>query len=344
MFQFIKYIFLWPFSFIYWLILQLRYFSYYSGLKQVYKFKTPIISIGNLTVGGTGKTPIVHFIAEELNEQYHQIAIISRGYGRKSKGFQLVHDGKKILLNPEVSGDEPYLLANLLGNCIVAVDENRINAIHITEQKFNPDIIILDDGFQQLGVQKDLDILLLNSSKPFSELSLLPIGYGRETKKQIQRSSLIVLTKTIEFKLPNWVNKLKYNNVIYSSKFDYEIWEYSKSKYKKIEKFHDGVFAFCGIGDPNSFEVGLKTLGINPVKFKSLKDHEPYSKNTIKALIVEIKQAKVDYIITTEKDIVKLPDGFLKKYRIFTLRVRHNIGDKDSFMEQIKSKLERKNR
>jgi len=342
MFQFIKYSFLWPFSLIYWLILQLRYFVYYIGIKHVQTFKTPIISIGNLTVGGTGKTPMVHFIAEELKELYPKIAIISRGYGRKSKGFQLVHDGNKLKSNPETAGDEPYLLANLLGDCIVAVDENRVNAIHIMEKKYQPDLIILDDGFQQLGIQKDIDILLLNSSKPYSELSLLPMGFGRETKNQIQRSCLMILTKTNEFKLPNWIKKIDYKKEIYATTFEYEIWEYSKRQYKKVEKLNDNIFAFCGIGDPNSFKAGLLSKQISFVECVEFKDHEPYSNKTIQQLNQQIQNLGVNHIITTEKDIVKLPNEFIEKYHIFTLRIRYKFDKKEQYIQQLKTELKRK--
>ena len=123
--------------------------------------------MGNLTVGGTGKTPMVYFIAKELQNYFKSIVIISRGYGRKSKGFQMIHDGKKLKSNVETAGDESFLIANLLKNCIVVVDENRIRAIQIIEQRFNPSLMILDDGFQQLGIIKDINILLLNSSKSF---------------------------------------------------------------------------------------------------------------------------------------------------------------------------------
>ena len=344
MFQILKNILFSPLAFIYWIILQIRYFFYHVGLIKNHRFETPIISVGNLTVGGTGKTPMVFFIAKKLKDSFPKIAIISRGYGRKSKGFQLVHDGKETKLNPEISGDETFLLANLLGNCIVAVDEDRISTTILIEKKFNPDLIILDDGFQQLGIYKNVDILLLNISKPFSELNLLPMGFARETKKQIHRTNLLVFTKTDGFRFPDWTNKLDYQDDIYATVFKNEIWEYSDQGYLQVEDIPKPVFAFCGIGDPNSFEMGLNTLGINPVKFKAFKDHEPYSPRTLEKLIKEIQQTKVGHIITTEKDIVKLPDEFFQKHHIFTLRICHDINDEESFIEQIKSKLERINR
>ena len=102
MFQILKNILFSPLAFLYWIVLQIRYFLYHIGLKKIHQFETPIISVGNLTVGGTGKTPMVHFIAKELQNSFHKIAIISRGYGRKSTGFQLIHDGKELKSNPEL--------------------------------------------------------------------------------------------------------------------------------------------------------------------------------------------------------------------------------------------------
>jgi len=341
MFQILKYLLLFPLSILYRLIIQIRYFLYGNGLNKIHKFETPIISVGNITIGGTGKTPMVHFIADELKTSYPKIAIISRGYGRKSKGFKLIHDGKNLKLNSEIAGDEPFLLANLLGNCIVAVDENRCNAIQKVEEEFSPDLIILDDGFQQLGIRKDVDIVLVNASKPFTELKLLPLGLGREHLDQLKRASLLVFTKTDNYTLPDWHEKLEFQQEIFTAKYESEIWQYTKGGYAKVDKVPENTFAFCGIADPNSFRMSLKTLGINPVKFKAFKDHEPYSTKKIEVLIKEIQRANIDHVITTEKDIVKLSDEFLEKHHIFTTRIKHSFTEKENFIEKIKSEIER---
>ena len=164
-------------------------------------------------------------------------------------------------------------------------NSNRNNAIKNAVQK-NFEVAILDDGFQQLGIHKNVDILLLNASKPFSELNLLPMGFARETRKQIHRAHLLVLTKSDEFNFPDWVYQLSFNKNIFATMYEYEIWEYSDQGYLQVEDIPKPIFAFCGIGDPNSFEIGLSKMDINPVKFKAFKDHEPYSAKTIEVFTI----------------------------------------------------------
>lgn len=342
MLQLVKYITLGPFFILYRIIIQVRYFLYKNGIKENLKFKTPIISVGNITTGGTGKTPMVHFIANKLIHKYSKIAIISRGYGRKSKGYLLVHDGEKLISNPKSAGDEPYLLATVLENCIVAVDENRGNAIQKIEQKFNPDLFILDDGFQQLGIKVDVNIVLINGSKPFSELSLLPVGFGREPLNQLQRANFLIYTKTTNFEYPKWHKELQFEKDNYTAKFESEIWEYSDSGYCKLDTIPENVFAFCGIADPNSFKLGLKKNNVNFIGFRAFRDHEPYSDEIIKKLETEISNFNTKNLITTEKDIVKLPDEFFKKYHIFTICIRHVLSKREKFIQKIISEIERK--
>lgn len=340
MLHLLKYILFYPLSAIYWIIIQIRYFIYRIGIKKVQEFDSPIISIGNITVGGTGKTPMVHFIANELKEFYPKIAVISRGYGRKSNGFQLVHDGQNLLSTPGIAGDEPFLLANLLGNCIVAVDENRNSGIEKIEDKFNPDLILLDDGFQQLGIKKNVDIVLINASKPIEELRLIPLGFGRETLNELKRATILVFTKTENYILPDWKSKLTFNCESFSAKYVSEIWEYTKMSYQKVNKAPKDIYAFCGIADPNSFQLTLKNHNIEPSGFKVFKDHEPYSEQSMNILSTTLLSENIKNIITTEKDIIKLPDEFLEKYHIFTIRINHAFAEKERFIQKIKSEIE----
>lgn len=342
MLQIIKYIIFFPFAVLYRIIIYARYLLYKNGLKKVHHFKTPIISVGNITVGGTGKTPMVHFIANELKLEFPKIAIISRGYGRKSKGFQLVHNGEKLLLDSEIAGDEPFLLSNLLGNCIVAVDENRINAIEKIETEYNPDLIILDDGFQQLGIRKSVDIVLINASKPFSEMKLLPFGFGREPLSKLNRADIIVYTKTKEFNFPDWNDEIEFSGEMFSSKYETSIWEFSKSGYNKIENVPENLYAFCGIADPNSFRYSLKENNINPIGFVKFKDHEPYSQKIMDQLSLEISNKNTKNVITTEKDIVKLSDEFIENHHIFTLRIQHKFLENEKFIQKLKSTIKEK--
>tara|TARA_B100001029_G_C15063817_1_gene461359 strand:- start:7807 stop:8838 length:1032 start_codon:yes stop_codon:yes gene_type:complete len=335
MLRLIKFLLFLPIALLYRIVINTRFFLYKNNLKKSIKFNIPIISVGNITVGGTGKTPMVHFLAKELQINYPKIAILSRGYGRKSKGYHIVNDGNLFLSSPENSGDEPFLLAKLLKNCIVAVDENRIRGIKNLEKEFSPDLIILDDGFQQLGIIKTIDIVLLNASKPFSEFNILPFGLGREPINKLDRADILVYTKTENYQIPSWSTQVHFNGPIFTSKLDAEVWEYRENSYKRIYDFPENIFAFCGIADPNSFRIVLNRNNINPIGLKVFKDHEPYSKKNIKRLIKELSKIKTKNLITTEKDIVKLPNEFFKNYHIFTLRINHIFKEKEILIKKI---------
>ncbi|MAJ43143.1 MAG: tetraacyldisaccharide 4'-kinase [Candidatus Marinimicrobia bacterium] len=342
MLRLIKYIIFIPIALLYRIVITIRYFLYRNGFKKAVKFKTPIISVGNITVGGTGKTPMVYYLVKELQKKYPKISILSRGYGRKTKGFHLVNDGNKLLSSPRNSGDEPFLLANKLGNCIVAVDENRVRGIKNLEEEFKPDLVILDDGFQQLGIHKTIDIVLLNASKSFSEFKVLPIGNGREPISKLKRADILIYTKTKNFQKPKWSSEINIDCPTFNSKYDAEVWEYKDNNYQKIYDLPKNLFAFCGIADPNSFQQVLDKNCISLSGLKVFKDHEPYSKKNIKQLSKEISNKKTKNVITTEKDIVKLPEFFLKNHHIFTIRINHIFEDKNLFINKINSIIKEK--
>lgn len=327
-----------PFALLYFFGLKIQSFLYYTKILKVVNFRTLILSVGNLTVGGTGKTPMVMLLADRLKKKYPNIAILSRGYKRNTSGFEVVHDGKKILTDSESAGDEAFLTASVLNNCVVCVDENRKRGILEIESRFKPDLIILDDGFQQKGIKKDCDIILLNASRPFHEFSLLPMGLGRETIKSLYSASMIVLTKTNQQADPKWMGKIPPINY-YTAVFKPTIWEFSKSEYRQIKKITQDVFAFCGIGDPDSFKNNLKKMHIPVKKFHIFNDHEKYRLHTIKALEDKITNSTCKAVITTEKDLVKLPDSFLEKFHIFALRVNHVLNNERVYLDDILSWL-----
>ncbi|MED5474595.1 MAG: tetraacyldisaccharide 4'-kinase [Candidatus Neomarinimicrobiota bacterium] len=342
MFRLIRFILFIPLAFIYKFIIEVRFFLYNNNFNKITEFKTPIISVGNITVGGTGKTPMVHFLAKELINQYHKIAILSRGYGRKSSGYKVVSDGVSTLSNHLDSGDEPFLLSKLLKNCIVVVDENRIRGIKNIQNQFNPDLIILDDGFQQLSIKKNVDIVLINASKEFSELKLLPFGVGREPIGYLERANFLIFTKAKEFEIPIWESKLNFKNNLYCTDYRSKVVAYNNGYFKSIDILPKSIFAFCGIADPNSFKSILKEKNIFPSSIKIFKDHQSYSKKSLRLLSKEILDCKTENIITTEKDLVKLPDYFTDNYNVYVIRIEHIFEDKELFLQQLKSLIKEK--
>ncbi len=188
---------LFPLTGLYGLAIEIRNLLYDKRCIKTSKFDIPVISVGNLTVGGTGKTPFVIYLAQYLKESSLSVGIVSRGYGRKTKGTVIVHDGKSILSSHDESGDEPWLIASALKSVPVIVDEDRTQGIQTLIDKFPVDVVLLDDAFQHRRAGRDLDILLINSRESSGNYHLLPGGKLREPLRQSRRASLIVHTKCV---------------------------------------------------------------------------------------------------------------------------------------------------
>ena len=169
--------FLFPLSWLYGLIIWIRNYLFNIGLFKSVSFSTPIISVGNITTGGTGKTPMVIYLAKILEKYGCKPGIVSRGYGRSSKGIIMVHDGKDPLVNVDISGDEPYLIGKELNTIPVVVSENRIAGIYELLKNSPVDIVILDDAFQHRKINRTIDIVLLNINTPLNKLKLFPLGF-----------------------------------------------------------------------------------------------------------------------------------------------------------------------
>ena len=185
-----------PIGFLYGLILQIRNWLYDWGIFKSESFGVPIISVGNITAGGTGKTPFTIFLAGQLAGQFKKIAIVSRGYGRKTNGTQLVAADGQIYLSAEEAGDEPYQIARTISEVVVIVSEKRAAGIHLAVNKFQADLIILDDAFQHRSVKRDIDILLINALEPWQGNFPIPAGTLREFKFNYRRAQIVVFTNT----------------------------------------------------------------------------------------------------------------------------------------------------
>jgi len=186
-------IFLWPLGFFYWLLIFWRNFFYNLGFFVSRKLPCKVVSVGNLSVGGTGKTPFVLFLANTLKTGGLNVAVLSRGYKRKSTGTHVVSDGNTLKSDLNNSGDEPFMLANKLQDIPVVVDENRYRGGQFICNEYNPDVIIMDDAFQHRRVFRDVDIVLINSNH--RRPKLLPYGLLREPLRNIKRADAVIFTK-----------------------------------------------------------------------------------------------------------------------------------------------------
>jgi tetraacyldisaccharide 4'-kinase len=318
---------LFPLAMFYWGLVYWRSLFYKYGFFVSRRLPCSVISIGNITVGGTGKTPTVIFLAEYLKGKGKRVAVLSRGYGRATKGTLMVSDGNGPNVSWEESGDEPFLMAKKLNQIPVVVDEDRFRGGMFIMQKFNPDIILLDDAFQHRAIERDLDLILVNSGDKSFDHKLLPYGLLREPWMNINRGDAVILTKTnLKKPKPFLIRKIKESRLpILHSTTHASLSTLSPEKPDSIKK--KKVFIVSAIGDSSGFNQTVKNLGCDIVGEKVFPDHFKYSQSDWKN--TESLSAQVDYIITTEKDWVKIEHfSFTKPVIVVGIKIKIQPGKK----------------
>jgi len=318
---------LFPLAMFYWGLVYWRSLFYKYGFFVSRRLPCSVISIGNITVGGTGKTPTVIFLAEYLKGKGKRVAVLSRGYGRATKGTLMVSDGNGPNVSWEESGDEPFLMAKKLNQIPVVVDEDRFRGGMFIMQKFNPDIILLDDAFQHRAIERDLDLVLVNSGDKSFDHKLLPYGLLREPWMNINRGDAVILTKTnLKKPKPFLIRKIKESRLpILHSTTHASLSTLSPEKPDSIKK--KKVFIVSAIGDSSGFIQTVKNLGCDIVGEKIFPDHFKYSQSDWKN--TESLSAQVDYIITTEKDWVKIEHfSFTKPVIVVGIKIKIQPGKK----------------
>ena len=317
-------LFLWPIGFFYWLLIFWRNFFYNIGFFVSQKLPCKVVSIGNLSVGGTGKTPFVLFLANTLKAGGLNVAVLSRGYKRKSTGTHVVSDGNTLKSDLNNSGDEPFMLANKLQDIPVVVDENRYRGGQFICNEYNPDVIIMDDGFQHRRVFRDVDIVLINSNH--RRPKLLPYGLLREPLRNIKRADAVIFTKANltppDEKLVNAVSNYCSFTVESDLIPNTQVIGLDGST-KPVSDFNGPVVAVSGVGDPDSFEVIMEEAGLDYVHHFRHDDHAEYSAMDLEVLREVFLSAEAQALITTEKDLVKLES--LNDLPLFALPVNVSL-------------------
>ncbi len=330
-----------PLSLVYGCIIYLRNLFYDLGWFTTEDFKLPIISVGNITTGGSGKTPLVMYLANLLIKNGKNPGIVSRGYGRKSQGLVVVHDGKEMKAKVESAGDEPFLMATILKSVPVIVCEDRREAICHLVNSSTVNIIIMDDGFQHRKVKRDLDIITISANDTKNDYRLLPWGKLREPIKNINRSNALVFTKTDNFTPPNMLAEFqsvfKGNSIV--SSIIPVLMRYDSSGYHKSLPSSEVFFAFCGIGEPDSFFKSIKQLDLKLGGKRIFSDHQEYTESVITELSAQIKSSNCTAIITTEKDLVKLPDSFLDEFETFVIKIEMEFEIEGAVLDMIQPVL-----
>ena len=319
-----------PFSVLFAGILLLRDFLFKLGILTKQKLPCKVISVGNISTGGTGKTPLIITLACFFQKKGISVGILSRGYGRKSSGCLLVTDGLSEPPSWELCGDEPTLMAKTLKGIPIVVDKKRFRGGSFLIEHFNPDIILLDDAFQHNSIYRDFDIILVNSSDRPKDHKLLPMGNLREPWSCIKRADMVFLSKTNLTEVSPFIKKnLEKTSLPYfHSSIDLNptlVNIQNKTTMTVNQLKEKPVLLVSAIGDPGSFHNLVQKTGATIVDHLTYKDHFSYTKNDWENIVTKKEKTGAELILTTEKDLLKLTT-LTKNYSIFALSVRFSPG------------------
>ncbi len=289
----------------------------------------PVVSVGNLTMGGTGKTPMVMYVSRLLQKKGLQPVIVSRGYGGKAtKAVNIVSDGKEILLSADIAGDEPRLMAESLQGVGVLTGPCKAEVAKYAVDEINAQVIVLDDGFQHMAIERDVNLVLFNALTPLGNGHVFPGGDLREPFGSLNRAHAFIISG---------VDK---QNVQHVAKFK----DFLESKFPSVPVFEgryanedirnslngkslnkqainaEKLFGFCGIANPDIFKASLKEEGVQLLGFQGFGDHYRYSRGDFTNLVEKAKYVGADALITTEKDIVKVGEFLSEGFPVFVLQ------------------------
>ncbi len=330
---------LYPASAVYGLGAGLKARAYTSGLIKPKRLPCKVISVGNITAGGTGKTPMVIELARMLTEMGVKTAALTRGYKGASEGRLRVvsdgrpsSDGRGSILPASEAGDEPALIARSLPGLPVVMGSDRYQAGMLAWERFRPQAVILDDGFQHIRLHRDLNILLMDSAHPFGNGYVLPLGYLRGPKKDTKRADLIVFTGAGNMP-PGALEEVKSYALSGSSMLNAQylpisIYNIKTREEKTLETLAGkGIFAFCGIANPESFSLILQGLNVKITGSERYDDHHLYTSGDIAYLIEKSKKSGAEMLLATEKDAVKLEGLLRDNFEVYALKAGLKIDD-----------------
>ena len=340
--------------------IKLRNWTYRMKLMPARQLPCRVLCVGNITLGGTGKTPMAIYVAKEIRQMGYSAAVVSRGYrGDAESSGGIVSDGRSILMGPKQAGDEPYLIACSLNKTPVIVGKSRYAAGMLACEKFRPDVIVLDDGFQHLRLNRDIDLVLLDHGQPFGNLHLLPRGPLREPLSSLARSHAIVLTRhktgrndsaaaSIEA-----INKYAPKNPVFTSTHDPYFYLIKGGQNIPVECFNGrrsnrenhrseskAVFGFSGIARNLDFQHTVKALGFEVKGFLEFSDHHHYTIPDLQDIQSRAEDAGARQLITTEKDLVRLSPSNPFSLDLFAVGIQISFGDdRQNFRSFIKKRL-----
>jgi tetraacyldisaccharide 4'-kinase len=327
-----------PLSVLYGAVTQTRLSLYRRGTFHSTRLDRPVISVGNITTGGTGKTPLVEWVARNLAAAGKKVCILTRGYGRDNPDrMVIVSDGHNVLATHSEAGDEPFLLAtNLAGAAAVISSADRIAAGNEAIKQFDTDCFVLDDGFQHLRLERDLNILTIDATNPWGGGHLLPYGRLRESLSGLSRADSIVVTRSDQANniddVRNEIRRHAPNVPIFLSRM-------RTSRITPLQESSPAlvapVAAFCAIGNPRSF---FNAIEQQAVLQKAFPDHHRYSQRDVDSLIEQSRRAGANSLVTTAKDAVKLR-SLTFSLPCYVLEIEPQIENADELIRLIRSVL-----
>jgi len=334
--------FLWPGSVLFGLAIGLRNVLYDRGILSSRRLDAKVISIGNITVGGTGKTPFVQLVTRLLSQKGIPAAVLSRGYGGTAKGFLVVSDGKYIQAGAHLAGDEPVLLAKRLPGVPVLVSPDRIATGTAAIHRFGSRVLVMDDAFQHRKIQRDIDIVLLSSERPFGNGWLLPAGPLREPLSSLKRADAVVLTgfgeppsETDRAIVSRWTKA----PVLYARRKP-TVWiRHGTDETLGLNRLKgQSVLAFAGIGNPLSFKKTVLETGTCVSKCVSFPDHYWYQTGDLNRLSSLAEKLGVQAVVTTEKDGVRI-GSWNNRTPLYSLRIQMELSGGPEALLRILERL-----
>jgi tetraacyldisaccharide 4'-kinase len=302
-----------PLSALYGVGVRVRNSLFRRGIRKRFDVGKPVISVGNLTTGGTGKTPLVVLLASHLAAEGSRVCVLTRGYGRSSRGRVIVSDNSGVLSDVTAAGDEPFLLAeNLRGRAAVVCDRNRVAAARWAIENLDSQIFVLDDAFQHQQIQRAVNVVTIDATNAFGNGKLLPAGILRESLSGIKRADCIVITRANESSaleqlraeinhltgsIPTFVSHIKLTDVRALDR---------RNSAADLTARKIPFAAFCGIGNPNSFFTLLRSERYDVVYTRKFADHHNYTQGDIEQLVRDASARGAQAMVTTSKDSVKL--------------------------------------
>lgn len=327
-------------SLIYFFAMQLTKFLYFSNILKSFRPECKVVSVGNITLGGTGKTPLVIKIAGKIRDSGKKVVVLSRGYKAQKSADNI--------------SDEVELFKRRLPDVPILAGRDRIKTAKEAVDRYKADLILLDDGFQHWRLRRDLDIVTLDLNNPFGNKRLIPRGALREPPTSLKRADIFVLTKVVcdgdsiakAQSLKSCLCGIKKEGQIFTSRYvPSALYDFFTDEQAQLSDLN-GVKAalLCGIGDPESFEETVGLLGANAALRFYFMDHHSYSDRDIEAVASQCRDKSIDVIVTTEKDAARLEaaghrlkaDKFIG-IRLFVLGVDMEIYEEERFFERLYS-------